>query len=685
MGVEGKMNCITKPIIAITPLILISMASAEGNSFYTEEVVISATQTENQQKDLPVSTAIVNTNEVNKASTSDLGDLLKTAGGVEIAGSERRNSQKIYMRGYDQDGINITLDGVPQRIDTGHEAGLYIDPSLLTRAEVIKGPGSSIYGSGSIAGLIALQSVEGSDILDNGDNFGGRTFVGYRSANEEYHVGSIAALRSTSYESIAAIVWRDSGDIDLSNGKVLSADDDLLNGLAKLNLYLNDDTTLRLGMIAYNGKAEEPSNPQSEAVTDVVDKENQTFSGYIGLDYSHPTNSWINLRSQLYWSQSQITEEFIIPSSGYNIGDKLFQKVDTYGFSFNNLSEFTLGSSQHRFLIGGDISHDIQEGGVTLDDVTGARGAVPDAAATYAGFYIQDEITFDLMQYGRLLVTPGLRYDYYSSERDETSATKISENRLSPKLGLTYQPTEWLSFYGSYAHGFRAPDFGQVYASGTHFSIPGMGSNVFIANYDLKPETSDTFELGFGIDRQDILTINDDLRFRASGYYTKSKDYIDNEVVFAFFPTCCGTTQSVNIDSATIYGFDANLSYENNYIFAGANYSYVTGKNDDTDEYLGTITPHTFKTNIGAKIEKYDLHVGLESVFAMRFTDVNTKEEERPGYGVQNVSLKWSPDYYKGLELSASVTNILDKEYETIFAGVAAEGRSYNVSFSIDW
>lgn len=475
-------------------------ALQNGNSYYTGKVIISATQTENLQKDLPVTTMTINPTNIDLAGVSDLSDVLDKVGGIEISGSERRNGQKIYMRGYGQDAINITLDNVPKRMDSGHESGLYIDPSLLGRAEVAQGPGSTIYGSGTLAGLIALRTVEASDILQPSNHLGGRSFAGYRSANGEYHTGSIIAFRGDNYDATMGLSFRNSGNIDLGTDETLIADDRILNGLAKFNYSLNDSATLRFGIIGYNGEAEEPSNPQSLSATDIVDKQNQTITGYMGFDYNDLSNGLLNFKSQLYWTQTEISETFLQPLSGYSTGDKLSHELQTYGFTFNNLSEFNLGSTEHKLLIGGDISHDAQDAATKINGMNGQRDNIPDAKATYIGIYAQDEISIQpSFITGKLIITPGLRYDHYESQSGD-GLHSISESHISPKLGLTYQPNHWLSLYASYAHGFRAPNFGEAYPDGTHFSIPGMGSNFFLPNYDLKPETSDSFELGFGFD-----------------------------------------------------------------------------------------------------------------------------------------------------------------------------------------
>lgn len=687
MKMKMKMKMKIKYGISVIPFILAATSNAAEDSFYTQEVVISATQTENAQKDISASTEVIDTTESHKAVISDVSDLFDNVSGVEVGGGDRTNGQYIAMRGYDQDSINITIDGVPQRLNSSYISGVFIDPTLLSRVEVVKGPGSSIYGSGSLGGLVTYKTVDAADIIADGKNWGVRSYTGFRSANKEVYMGSIAGFKGEKYDGVAGLTWRKSEDIDLSDGTTALTDENILNGLAKFNYYINDAATLRLGIIGSNGDFEEPSAPTVDAddtsANTITDRNIRTVTSYLGFDYDSPTNDWVNFKSKIFWDRKDIDEEYISSASmTYSVGDISELEYNTYGFSFNNLSEFDLGFSNHRLLFGGDITKDTQDAGYTLGGITQERSLVPDAETTNIGVYLQDEIAFDLAQAGRLIVTPGIRYDYYNIEKGH-SADTFSQDHFSPKLGLTYQPTDWLSIYGNYAHGFGTPGLVEIFG-GTHQPVPFIVMTL-LPNYDLKPETNDTFELGFGIDTQDAFVANDNLNFRASGFYTKSDNKITTNLISRMGPYY--TYQYVNVPSATIYGFDASVSYDSKYFFFDANYSYVTGEDDETGEYLSSIAmqPHTFKTVIGANIPRYDLSFGVESKFALRFDEVNDIAEEMPGYGIHNVFINWQPEHLNNLKVSASIDNIFNKEYETIFAGMAAEGRSFNVGLSMDW
>ncbi len=76
---------------------------------------------------------------------------------------------------------------------------------------------------------------------------------------------------------------------------------------------------------------------------------------------------------------------------------------------------------------------------------------------------------------------------------------------------------------------------------------------------------------------------------------------------FSSYPfKCCGTTTSVNIPKAKLWGSEFEGGYENKRFIFGFGYSYIKGRNEETGEYLTNITPLTVKTNIGLKLPEID-------------------------------------------------------------------------------
>ena len=141
--------------------------------------------------------------------------------------------------------------------------------------------------------------------------------------------------------------------------------------------------------------------------------------------------------------------------------------------------------------------------------------------------------------------------------------------------------------FGSYSQAFRAPTMGEMYNDSKHFSIP-MGpttlTNYWVPNPNLKPETNETQEYGFGLRFDDLMLADDSLQFKASYFDTKAKDYITPDYTMEIGrgprgPYCIScTTFSTNVDRAKIWGWDTALSYKTPWFGWDLAYNRTRGK-----------------------------------------------------------------------------------------------------------
>lgn len=147
---------------------------------------------------------------------------------------------------------------------------------------------------------------------------------------------------------------------------------------------------------------------------------------------------------------------------------------------------------------------------------------------------------------------------------------------------MTINPTNWLMLFGSYAQAFRAPTMGEMYNDSKHFSIGRFYTNYWVPNPNLRPETNETQEYGFGLRFDDLMLSNDALEFKASYFDTKAKDYISTTVDFA-----AATTMSYNVPNAKIWGWDVMTKYTTDLFSLDVAYNRTRGKDTDT----GNISP----------------------------------------------------------------------------------------------
>lgn len=677
-----RASYLTYPM-AFGGLFFISMTSAVERESVDQQpvssldmVTVVATKAPRSTFEVPGMATVVDTQAPAIAGSSRVKNLLRDVPGVEFNGSARRNGQNIFMRGYDTEGLLILFDGVRQKFEAGHDGKFFIDPALLKRVEVIRGPNSTLYGSGGLGGVIAFETMEASDLLGTGENRGVKASTGYQSVNDEWMVSLSGYARNEQFDVLASALSRNSGNIKLGDGQDLKSDDGVISGLFKAGWNINPFNTLKLNFQGYRNDAEEPNNPQSATSQVFYGKETSSYRTSLSYAYDNPDNNLLSFKARLYYNDTEVKEQKI------NDQRVVSRQLDTTGFSLENQSRFSVGANVSNTVTYGAEIYTERQHGADNTGPGGEAGGIPDAETDYWGIFLQDEITINSLA-GRFLIIPGIRFDNYQSKNTTGSSTDRSE--VSPKLGLTYRPRDWLMVFASYAHAFRAPTMTEMFASGTHFRIPGLGSNVFVPNPDLKPETNRTLEFGFGMQFDDLFTSNDRLQFKMSHFDTDAEDFIDSEVDFTFFPVCCGTTRTVNVPRAEIRGYEFEGGYENKHVRIALSYADVDGKNENNGEYLTTVTPPTVTANIGLKLPHYGSILGWRSVIAGTHDEVNQSSAIRESYDVHDLYYQWVPQGIDKLTVNVGIDNIFDAAYERVFAGSLEPGRNYRLQVSYRW
>ncbi len=91
------------------------------------------------------------------------------------------------------------------------------------------------------------------------------------------------------------------------------------------------------------------------------------------------------------------------------------------------------------------------------------------------GVYAQYRMTL----FDQLNITPGVRWDYYATNPEGGDFENRHNDRVSPKVVSMWRPLDWVTAYGSYSQGYRAPSIRELYISGTHFAIfPGADNTL---------------------------------------------------------------------------------------------------------------------------------------------------------------------------------------------------------------
>tara|TARA_R110000868_G_scaffold53744_4_gene168539 strand:+ start:19138 stop:21228 length:2091 start_codon:yes stop_codon:yes gene_type:complete len=654
-----------------------------------EVIVVEATHTRLNAFEYPGMTSTLSAETLDLARPADLDDLLRQLPGMEISGGPRRTGQSPSLRGQGRENTTLLLDGARQNFGSAHDGALFVDPSLLVGVESVRGSASALYGSGASGGVISLRTANALDLLAGDETYGFSLGAGTRTVDEEVRGSASLYARSGRFDILGSVSRRVSGDIALGSGDDLPADDSATSALIKLGAQAAEGVRLELSWQGYDSEVVEPNNAQGNAGVDslnaLVEKDVSSDNLAFNLSAAPAGLDWMDLDLTIYRNTTGVDEAELVS------GRQLRRDLETTGIRADQRFAFQLGSFDAGLMIGGEYYED-QQDGYDSAETDGVRGGAPDASSQFTAGYTQLELSgpAPLGLPGRIILLPGIRHDAF--ETGSSLAGDTSSNATSSRLAATYAPTENFNVFASWGEGFRAPSINELYLDGTHFSLPHiiLGapvfiSNRFIANPDLTPERTETVEAGFSVDLADQFSAIDRLELRAAWFQTDATDLIDLSVDFAFDATCfappflpcsAGTTQSSNVRSAELSGFEAELKFEAGAFALDASLSDVDGKDTDTGEALGRSTPTRLFLDGRWTLAPYRLTLGARAELADDFDEAADSASFRDGYGVLDLYTRWQPWAGHGLSLNAGVENVLDADYERVFAGVSEPGRS---------
>jgi len=588
-----------------------------------DKVTVTATRSEKKLQDAPVTASVISDEDIEDGLVKDIKDLVRFEPGVSVrrapsrftaagASTGRDGNSGFNIRGLEGNRVLILVDGV--RVPDGYAFGAqnmgrgdYVDLDTLKSVEIVRGPASALYGSDGLAGSVNYFTKDPSDLLTAGKGFALRGRVGYVSADESWTESLVAAGQSGAWEGLIAYTRRDgegqktAGTNDSANIDRTTAnpEDSQSNAvLARLVYTLNDQNRFRLTY-------DHLDSDTDWTVLSAIAKPPVAATGVLGLtafdemardrvSLDHRFNGGQGLirsaTTTLYY-QNSTTRQYSAEdrnTAADRTRDATFDN-EVWGAALELHSDAVLGGVTHKFVWGGDASITRQEGvrGGTVPpagEVFPTR-AFPTTDYTLAGAYAQDEVAL-----GPVTFYPAVRFDYYKLEPKAdalftaNAPASQSESHVSPKLGVVWKATDLVTVFANAAAGFKAPSPSQV---NNGFTNPNS-FYMSVSNPDLKPETSETFELGVRLNRP---TWNASV----TGFTGRYDDFIEQvQVRGTFTPTDPAVYQYINQSKAEITGAEARFVTElgGGFTLQGAaSYARGNSENNGRKAPLVTIDP----------------------------------------------------------------------------------------------
>ncbi len=589
-----------------------------------DEIVVTATRTPTKIRNTIAQTRVVDSEELQRYRGQSALDVLKRQPGINIKQSGSMGTvSNFYMRGYDAKQILVLIDGIRYSSLSAGGATLGLLPAdQIDRIEILYGAsGSSIYGADAMGGVIQVFT-KGSNVEKN--NFSVTAGVG---SNDQYLYGASAQLANENGTALSLSASRNETDgINAVSARPASStynkDDDGFesnNFSIALNQRINEQWLAGASALYSKSRTE-----FDDGDLENVHANQETGAAQAYVDWRYLPGSSVKLQY------------------GHSI-----DKSDTYskyGDVFNTKQDQISLVGQHLLPVGQGI-YGLEYLNQSLDSTAfGYEVDDRDVTSAFLGYLLANN-QFDTQA--------NIRFDDNSQYGDQTTYNLGGAYHINPNLRIG----------ASYAKGFRAPTFNDIF--------PGYSGNP-----NLKPETSDNYEAFVEYDTLLQST-------RLTGYRNDVEDLIASDGISTTeYPY--GSMQ--NINKAKIEGLTLTSDWiVDNYLFGG-NYDYQQAKDSsggsNDGKFLGFRPEHSGLIYTGYRLSNLDIRAEVEYV-GERY---NTSYETLDNYTLFNIS----GNYYinPNLTLTSRINNVTNKNYTTnedFGTRYNQDGTNFFTSLTYNW
>lgn len=610
------------------------------------------------------------------------------------------------------------IDGVRQNFDLAHRGSYFLPMSLIQEIEVIKGPSSSLWGSGALGGVVAMRTPNALDLLKNNDKFGVKIRQGYQTANNlsERDVSVFAA--NDKFDVLISGFYNNADNLRTGRGnKLNNTAYKQFGGLAKFGWQINDANRVELSHRETRFKQTAPSNNEveneltNEKIIEQIEEfhkpkdgfppraksSSETSKFYSGVKTRFGSVSY--LTDQQIPDQSTVFNYYLTPDNPYlNTHIALYNnktiekeqrkvsgvkdqtKLTTRGINLRNSSEL----SHISFVYGVDYMRDKirTERGTNGSDAK-FRAEPYNANSNTTGVYLIAHIPL----FGeKLLLSPSVRYDHYDTS---SKTVKYKDNHLSPATKLTWKVTNWLDFTAKYNEAFRAPSMQERFVSGAHFgtTILPNGINRFVANPNLRPETAKNKEITANLHFDSLFKQGDKFKIEATYFRNDVKDFINLKIfndaktnASALLPT---KSQYQNITNARLSGIELQAQYQTERLTLFTNYGSTKGKDKDSGEALSNIAASKIGVGVNYALVKDKFTVGATVThYAAQRRVPKDHSVTYPSYILTDLRATYAPlkGEWKNLRLDFALENLFDRKYQPAFSLMEGTGRNAKIS-----
>lgn len=635
--------------------------------FYGDEDFVSiATGSKQLIHKAPSTASVITAEEIIRMGAVDIDEVLEGVPGLHVSYNSNGNLPIYTFRGiyssFNQQ-VLMLINGEPiTNIFTGNRNQIWggMTVEAIARIEVVRGPGSAIYGADALAGVINIITKSGKN--NQGSEVGVR--VGSFATKDYWFThgwkkGDLDGF--ISYARHQTDGFKQFIDVDAQTflDSVFNTNASLAPGFAnqrrkndELRFKVNyEQLTINLG---YQKRIKGVGLGIAEALSPSGQESSERWNFDISYDVNNLIDGW-NFKTKFsYFDTSQVMDtNLIIFPPGADIGfgapfpdglignPEVFERHYRTGIVARNDSmldhdwTFSLGYNisdlykvkESKNFAFGPNGEFLVPGSPVVDVTDTPFIFLPEDNRTNKYFYIQD--VWDVAKDWQLTV--GIRRDDYS----DFGAT------TNPRLALVWTTSLKLTTKLLYGRAFRAPSFAEM----RNINNPSV-----LGDPNLSPETIDSYELVFNYQ------LNSQLHYGVSFF---SYDWQD---IIKFVPDEGATTKTAkNIGEQKAHGVEAEFKWSPSELFnVLGNYSWISAKDSDNND-VNAIPQKQFYLRVNYKIMD-NLNMNITTNWVL--DRVRSRDDLRKpidNYNLTDFTIMWKPAQL-GFSVAFIVKNIFDTD-----------------------
>jgi hemoglobin/transferrin/lactoferrin receptor protein len=693
------------------------------------QMVVSANRWAQNTREVPVTIARVTPEEARLQNPQTAADLLGVSNEVFIQKSQMGGGSPM-IRGFATNRILLVVDGVRMNNAIFRSGNLQnvisLDPNAIQNTEVVFGPGSVLYGSDAIGGVMSFYTLTPKLSVNDQPNLGGNAMTRISTANWEQAGHLDINLGFQKWGAVTNISYSDFDHMEMGtdgpaeflrpeyqereNGEdiVVTNNDsrtqnptgyNQLNLMQKFRYRPTADWDLKLG-VHYSTTS---NIPRYDRLTEIENGQFRKAEWYYG-----PQQWLMTSFNATYYSDSKLFDQIktAVAYQDYeeSRNDRSFrdpnlrnreERVRAYSVNFDFEKQFSEKSILF-YGLEGVLNRVYSKAHVTnintgSQSLTSTRYPDDSAWQSYAAF-----LNYKLNLSDMWTLTAGARYNQYLIDAtfDDLffnfpfDKAELNRGALTGSIGTVFRPAETWQINAHVSTGFRAPnidDIGKIFDS-----EPG---SVIVPNPNLDPEYAYNFELGVH------KLFSDKLKLDVAGYYTMlddamaRRDFTHNGQDSVMYDGTLSQVQAIqNVAHATVWGIQASIELQiSPSLNLTSHINYQNGEEDTEDGGkvpIRHVAPTFGSTHLTYSPDKFKLDLYADYNGEISYSNLAPSERGKPHLyasdpngnpyspGWYTVNVKTSYEVSDEISFHFGLENITNQRYRPYSSGIAAPGRN---------